>query len=175
MALPQFSTSWKSSTQPRKQHKYIHNAPLHRKQKTLHVHLSPELRKKYHFRNVQVKKGDKVKLLRGQFAKKEGKVETVDLKWGKLFVTGVEQIKKDGTKRPYPLHPSNLMILELDLADRYRKAKLESKTNSLESKTNLPESKSNSPSSSLKSRLPEQEKQVKIKKTISATASATTP
>ena len=168
MALPSFSTSWKSSTQPRKQHKYIHHAPLHTKQKSVHVHLSPELRKKYHFRNVQVRKGDKVKLLRGQFAKKEGKVDIVDLKWGKLFVTGIEQIKKDGTKRPYPLHPHNLMILELDLGDKYRKAKLESKSSPILKSSSSPISTANPVKSNpIKSNVPESGKP--IRKTTATT------
>ncbi len=122
-----FSTAWKSSTQPRKQRKYLYEAPLHIKQKQFHTHLSPELRKKYGHRNVQIKKGDKVKVLRGNFAKKEGRVEQVFLKLGKVFVNGVEIIRKNGTKVYFPLHPSNLLIIELELNDKKRKAHLENK------------------------------------------------
>lgn len=125
-----FSTTWKGSIQPSKQRKYRNNAPLHLKQKMLHVHLSPLLRKKYGFRNIQLRKGDKVKILRGQFRKKEGKVEKINLKREKVFVTGIEVIKKEGAKIPFPLSPSNLMIIELDLNDRKRKQKLESKKKS---------------------------------------------
>ena len=131
MVKNSFSKTWKKSTQPRKQRKYRYNAPLHIKQKTVHVHLSPDLRKKYGFRNVQIKKGDKIKVLRGKFAKKEGKVERVSLKQEKVYVTGIEVIKKEGTKLPVPLTPSNLMIIDLDLSDKKRKAKLESKTKSV--------------------------------------------
>lgn len=123
-----FSTAWKASTQPRKQRKYAYGAPLHLKQKDLHVHLTPELRQKYGIRNVRVRKGDKVKIIRGQFAKKEGKVERVELKRARLFMSGAEMIKKDGSKVQYPLHPSNLLIVELDLNDKKRKAKLEGKS-----------------------------------------------
>ncbi len=127
MVNNKFTTSWKSSVQPRKQRKYTYNLPLHLKQKQMHVHLSADLRKKYGYRNILVRKGDKVKILKGQFAKKEGKIETVNLNRGKVFVIGIEIIKKDGTKLPYPLLPSNLMITELDLSDRKRKDKLELK------------------------------------------------
>ncbi|SRR3989344_3894149 len=120
MAAKDFSTSWKRSSQPRRQRKYRHNAPLHVKQKMVHVHLSPELRGKYGRRNVQVRKGDKVKVLRGKFSKKEGKVERVHVKGGKVFVTGIEMIKKDGTKLPVALDPSNVMITSLDLSDKRR-------------------------------------------------------
>jgi len=125
-----FSKTWRKSTQARKQHKYKHNAPLHIRQKMVHVHLSLDLRKSYSFRNIQVKKGDKVKVLCGHFKKKEGAVEKVDLKGEKIFISGVEYIKKDGTKIPLGLHPSNLMIISLNQDDKKRKAKLESKKQS---------------------------------------------
>ena len=69
-----FSTSWKSSKQPRKQRKYLANAPLHLKRKLLSVNLSKALREKVGKRNVVVKKGDKVKAMRGKFKNKQGKV-----------------------------------------------------------------------------------------------------
>lgn len=136
MVNKKFSTSWKKSVQPGKQRKFRHNAPLHVKQKLVHVHLSAELRQKYGTRNVQVKVGDKVKILRGQFAKKEGKVERVLLKRERVFITGIENIKKDGTKLPTQLHPSNLMIIDLNLEDKKRKQKLESH---LKEKSSKPE------------------------------------
>lgn len=127
MVKASFVKSWKRSCQPRKQRKYKHNAPLHLKQKMLHVHLSPELRRKYGKRNLQVKKGDKIKVMRGQFKKKEGKVEKVNLRREQVFVTGIESIKKEGTKISVPLSPSNLMMIELNLEDHKRKKKIETK------------------------------------------------
>tara|TARA_Y100000031_G_C8022756_1_gene293346 strand:- start:16 stop:471 length:456 start_codon:yes stop_codon:yes gene_type:complete len=124
MVKASFSTGWKRSTQVRKQRKYRYNAPLHLRQKMLHVHLSADLRKKYAKRNVQVRTGDKVRVLRGQYSKKEGKVERVLLKKEKVYVTGIELIKKEGTKIPVGLNPSNLMIIDLNLADKKRKSKL---------------------------------------------------
>jgi large subunit ribosomal protein L24 len=141
MVNNKFATSWKSSVQPRKQRKYTYNLPLHLKQKQMHVHLSADLRKKYGYRNILVRKGDKVKILKGQFAKKEGKVDTVTLNKGKVYVVGVEIIKKDGTKLPCPLLPSNLMITELDLSDRKRKDKLELKSKGAEKKVDAKEVK----------------------------------
>ena len=120
-----FSKHWNSSTQVRKQRKYRFNAPLHLKRKFLHVHLAPALRTKYGLRNIGVRKGDKVKVLRGQFKKKEGKVERVDTKREKVYVTGIEVIKKDGSKVMLKITPSNLMIMELELGDKKRKEKLE--------------------------------------------------
>ena len=122
-----FSTSWKRSKQARKQRKYRYNAPLHIKQKLVHTHLSVELRKKYNTRNVGLKKGDKVKVIRGQFRKHTGSVERIDLKKTKVYLSGIEITKKDGSKTTYPIHPSNLIITELNLDDKMRQKAIERK------------------------------------------------
>jgi large subunit ribosomal protein L24 len=115
-----YSNSWISSKQPRKQRKYRCKAPLHVKQKFLGAHLSKELRQKHGMRSLAVVTGDKVQVMRGQFRKKEGKVERIDLKEIKVYVTGIDSIKKDGSKALYPLNPSNVMILDLNLDDKKR-------------------------------------------------------
>ncbi len=121
MTQKKFSTHWKSSVQPRKQRKYRHNAPLHVRQKLVHVHLSSELRKKHGTRAAQARKGDKVKVLRGKFRRQEGKVERVNLKRERVFIGGLEYTKKDGAKVPAGFHPSNLLITVLDMSDKRRK------------------------------------------------------
>lgn len=120
-----FSKSWKSSKQPRKQRKYVHNIPLHLKKKLLSATLSKELRKKYQKRNVTIKPGDKVKVLRGGFKGKFGEVTLVDRPNLKIHITGIENIKKDGSKAPYPINSSNVMITELKLDDKNRVKSLE--------------------------------------------------
>jgi len=122
-----WSMKWKSSVQPRKQRKFIHNAPLHIVRKMFSVLLSKELRTKHVKRNIIVRKGDKVKILRGQFKGKVTTVETVSYARRKIFLTDVAVVKKDGNKVPYSIHPSNLMILEMDLADKKRKKSVERK------------------------------------------------
>jgi len=122
-----FSVSWKSSKKTRKQRKYRSSAPLHLKGKFLNATLSKDLRKKYGKRSIRVRKGDKVKIMRGQFKKKEGIVERVDTKKEKVYITKMEIEKKDGSKVLKPIVPSNLMILELNLDDKKRRAKLERK------------------------------------------------
>jgi len=123
----EFSKAWASSKKPNKQRKFRFNAPLHIKQKFVHVHLSKELRKKYGKRNVGLKKGDRVSVSRGQFKKKSGKVERIDLKKSAVYITGIELIKKDGSKVLLHLEPSNLMITELNLEDKKRSKLIESK------------------------------------------------
>ncbi len=123
----QFSKSWKRSKQPRKQRKYIANAPLHIRHKLLSAHLSKELQKKHNRRNFPVRKGDKVKIITGQFKKKTGAITKVDLKKLKVHIDNAFVTKRDGTKAFYPIRPSNLLITELKLDDKERKKSLEKK------------------------------------------------
>ena len=125
--MKNFSNAWKSSKKPRKQRKFRLNAPLHIKQKFVRAHISKDLRKKYGKRSISLRKGDKVKIMRGQFEKHEGKVEKVDLKKTRIFVNGVELTKKDGTKKLLALHPSNIMVTELNLDDKLRQKFFEGK------------------------------------------------
>ena len=122
-----FAISWKRSVQPRKQRKYRHNAPLHIRQKLVSAHLSKELRKKYSRRSINIRKGDNVKVMRGQFRNKQGKVEEVDLKKILVYISGIEVSKKDGTKARKPVHPSNLLVTELNIDDKMRSKVLERK------------------------------------------------
>ncbi len=124
----EFSTSWKSSSKPRKQRKYALKAPLHLKRKLVSSHLAESLRSKYKIRSLPLRKGDTVKIMRGQFKKKTGKVARVDLKQTRIYIEGIEMIKKDGSKIPYPIHPSNLLIENLVLEDKQRKELVERKT-----------------------------------------------
>ena len=112
-----FSAKWKASVQPRKQRKYLANAPLHAKQGMMKSNLSKELRKKHCTRSVRARKGDTVKILRGIHKGKTGKIEKVDRKNCKLFIEGIKFEKKDGTKTKFGIHYSNVQIIDLDLSD----------------------------------------------------------
>ena len=86
--------------------------------------MSKELRKKYGKRSIGLRKGDKVRVIQGEFKKHEGKVENINLKKTRVFVSGVETTKKDGAKKLIALHPSNLMVTELILEDKLRQKQL---------------------------------------------------
>jgi large subunit ribosomal protein L24 len=130
-----FSKYWIGSKQPRKQRKYVYNAPLHLKSKFLSANLSKELRKKYLVRSMPLRKDDEVIVMRGKFAKKKGKVLKVYLKKTKITVEGVNKKKSEGSIVNIPLHPSNVKIVSLKLEDkrRLKKQKVEEK--------NVPEKK----------------------------------
>lgn len=121
MAEKDYSSSWKSSRRPRKQRKLLYNAPLHLRQKLVHAHLSEPLRNKLGSRSLGIRKGDTVKIMRGQHKKRTGKVESVSLKRLKIYITGIEATKRDGTKALVAFTPSNLMITDLGSEDKSRK------------------------------------------------------
>jgi large subunit ribosomal protein L24 len=108
------------STQPRKQRKFIYKAPLHIRHNLMSVSLSEELREQYHRRSLPVKTGDTIKVMRGDFKDHEGKIEKVDLKNYRVMIEGMSVQKPDGNKVYHPVHPSNLMIIELDMEDDER-------------------------------------------------------
>jgi large subunit ribosomal protein L24 len=123
-----FSSKWKASRKPRKQRKYSANAPKHTKNKMLASHLSKEAKAKVGKRSATVKKGDKVKIMRGQFKGKSGKIDRVDAKKSKVYITGMEFVKKDGSKALYPIHASNLIIEEIGLEDKKRSKRIGGKS-----------------------------------------------
>ena len=120
-----WSKKWVASSQKRKQRKYIYNAPHHIRQKFLSVHLSSGLRKIYpNLRNLKVRKGDTVKICAGQFKGKLGKVERVSLIKSKVFVSGAVIKRADASEVLYPIHPSNLELVSLNLKDKLREKRL---------------------------------------------------
>ena len=65
--------------------------------------------------------------MRGQFRDTEGKILHIDYKKIRIFVDSATSTKADGKEVQIPLHPSNLLLVKLELDDD-RKALLESKT-----------------------------------------------
>jgi large subunit ribosomal protein L24 len=118
----QFRTA---SSQPRKQRKAMYDAPHHIARKAMASHLSEELLLKYNRRSLTVVKGDEVKVLRGDFAGKSGKVIGIDASVRRVTVDGVINKKADGTEVARSIHPSNLLIVRLNLEDNRRRSSLE--------------------------------------------------
>ena len=115
-----YSTAWKKSKNPSKQRKHQMNAPLHQKRKFMASHLSKDLQKTQKLRATVVRIGDKVKILRGGFKGKSAKIERIDVAKGKIYLTGIDQEKREGGRALYPIHPSNVVIEELNTSDKQR-------------------------------------------------------
>jgi len=117
----EFNKSWNSSVQPRKQVKFRANAPNHIKRKFMGSPLDKALKEKYGRRTIEVRKGDEVKIMRGQFKGKQGKVGEVDVKNTRLQVEGVQRAKKMGGEKLITwFHPSKVKIIILNVEDKRR-------------------------------------------------------
>jgi len=121
MIMKEFSIKWSSSKQPRKQRKYRYNAPMHVRRKLISAHLERTLRREYGKRSLPVRKGDEVKILRGGFAGKVGKVTRVDLKKLKVYVDAAKLKKVSGQEVEAAIEPSNIIITKINIDDRKRK------------------------------------------------------
>ena len=112
---------------PRKQRKRLYNAPAHLRHKLMAAPLAPELIKSKGVKTLPVKKGDTVRVVRGDHLGFEGKVNRVDLKKYRIFLEGLTREKVDGTNIFVSVHPSKVMIKNLKLDDKWRKAIVERK------------------------------------------------
>jgi len=105
---------------PSKQRKRLYESPAHKIRKLLSAPLSTELRSSHGRRSYPVRKGDTVKILRGDFAGIEGKVTDVDTRKRRLFVEGVSREKVAGTSTNVSVHSSKVRITKLNLDDKWR-------------------------------------------------------
>ncbi len=111
---------------PRKQRRWLYNAPLHARKRLLRCKLDEFLAEEYGLDALTVRKGDLVKVMRGQFRDTEGKVTRVDYRAARVYIDSATTTRADGKEVPIPIHPSNLMIVKLELDDD-RKRLIESK------------------------------------------------
>ena len=116
-----------ASAKPRKQRKALYTMPHHQRHKLLTAPLSRELREKLGIRNLPVRTGDRVRVMRGDYKGIEGKVIRVDRERGRVYIDTVTRKKVDGTTVHVPIHASKVMIVELDLSDKWRKKIIERK------------------------------------------------
>jgi len=119
-----WSPAWKASSKPRKQRKYRANLPLHQRKKLMQSPLAKELKKRYGKNAVTVRSGDTVKVMRGSSRGKALKVDRVDYTQERVYLAGIMATRKDGTQKPRGIHPSNVLITELNLGDKRREESL---------------------------------------------------
>ncbi len=115
------------SHKPSKQRKYLYNAPIHHRGKIMSAPLSEELKSKYGINSIPIRRGDRVRVMRGDYRGTEGEVISVDRKRYRIAVKGIVRRKADGTEVPVPIHPSKVVITKLYLKDEARKRLLERK------------------------------------------------
>lgn len=116
-----------SSSQRRKQRKFAYTRPMHERKACVHVHLSKELKKKLNTRKraIAVREGDKVKVIKGDYASKEARVAKVDLSDGRIYLEGIVARTARGTEKLKSIAPASVILLDGNFTDKARKAIIE--------------------------------------------------
>eukprot|EP01089_Gocevia_fonbrunei_P000008 TRINITY_DN0_c30_g1_i7.p1 TRINITY_DN0_c30_g1~~TRINITY_DN0_c30_g1_i7.p1 ORF type:complete len:149 (+),score=35.52 TRINITY_DN0_c30_g1_i7:63-509(+) len=117
---------WKRSVSSSrsKSRKAYFTAPSHIRRKFMTAPLSKELKEKYHARNLPVRKGDTVDIVRGSYKGREGKITSVYRKKYVIYVEKVTREKANGQTVHIGIHPSKVVLKNLSL-DKDRKKILE--------------------------------------------------
>ena len=84
------------------------------------AHLSKDLIRQWKKRSLPVRKGDEVKVMKGDFKGTIGKVTEVNLKRLKVYIENVKRRKVSGEEIHVPIKPSNLMITNPVTDDKRR-------------------------------------------------------
>jgi len=129
----------KPVTKPTKQRKMLFQAPNHIRYKHFAAPLSPELKASRQVRSLPVRSGDTVRIMRGDHKGFEGKVTRVDRRKYRIYIEGLTREKVDGTTIFVPVHPSKVMIANLNLEDKWRKQVLERKSKTRKAMEEVPE------------------------------------
>jgi large subunit ribosomal protein L24 len=98
----------------------------------LSAHLATELSSRYQSRRVPLRTGDRVRVMRGEFAGLEGKIERLDYSTGRIFVEGMTREKAAGVSSKFPVHSSKVLIMELNLSDKWRSGLLTDRARTVE-------------------------------------------
>src|SRR5512133_2298271 len=112
---------------PGKQRKMLFNAPAHLRHKQMGATLSSELTASNGAKTLPVRRGDTVRILRGDNKGFEGKVSRVDMKAYRIYMEGLTREKVDGTNIFIAIHPSKVEIRNLTLDDKLRKSVVDRK------------------------------------------------
>jgi large subunit ribosomal protein L24 len=99
----------------------------HERTKHLSANLSTELKDSNNTRSLPVRKGDRIRVLRGDYKGIEGRIQRVDRKNYRIYVDGINREKADGTSILVPIHPSKVQIIKLNLDDKLREEILKRK------------------------------------------------
>jgi len=113
------------SAQPRKVRAAIYSGSVRVRNKSLSSTLSKDLKEKHSYDHVTLRKGDTVKIMRGDFKGIEGKVSKTFSKSGRITVEGVTREKLKGGTVPVKVNASKVMVTSLNLDDKLRRKALE--------------------------------------------------
>ncbi len=108
------------SKKPSKTRKEMYNMPMHKASKQVASHLNEKLAKEFKKRSIPVRKGDTVKIIRGDNKGKEGKITAVNRHSRKIFVEKVVTKRSNGEEKQIAIDASKVIIKDVDRTDRKR-------------------------------------------------------
>ena len=114
------------ASQARKVRKHYFNATKEEKHVALSAPLSKELQTTHGIKRLPVRRDDEVKVVRGQYKQREGRVVAVKLRSMRINVESVTKQKINNENVYIPIHPSNVVITKLKM-DKHRKELIEKK------------------------------------------------
>ena len=108
----------------RAQRKKQLSAPSSIKRRLMSCHLAKSLREEHKLRALPIKRGDEVKILKGKFKGKSGKVVQVYRRRNVIYVDKIQREKQNGQTVFFPIRPSYCVIEKL-LNNKDRKKTIE--------------------------------------------------
>ena len=143
-----------TSSLPRRQRKAHYTASNTQRRKQMAAQVDPRLRERMaakgraYPRSLPIRKGDRVRVVRGQpyigknppvkmrdeYRDRPHRVTGINSRKRKIFVEGKTYEKADGSKVPFPIDPSNVVIVNPDWSDP-RRRQIISRINKLEAMT----------------------------------------
>ena len=108
------------SIKPGKQRKSQMHMAKHLAKKKVVSKIEKTLAQQIGKKRLPVRKGDTVRIMRGEYKKREGKISRVMPEKGKVFIGEINIKKANGTEKPVPFDASNLMITALEGKDKRR-------------------------------------------------------
>ncbi|EJD02408.1 ribosomal protein L24 [Fomitiporia mediterranea MF3/22] len=114
------------SASRRKSRKAHFSAPSSVRRKIMSSALAKDLRAKYNTRSIPIRKDDEVRIVRGKYKGREGKVTQVYRKKWVIHIDRVQRDKSNGASAPIGIHPSKVVVINIKL-DKDRRAILDRK------------------------------------------------
>ncbi|MCI4350631.1 MAG: 50S ribosomal protein L24 [Thermoplasmata archaeon] len=106
---------------PRKQRLARFTAHTTLRRRLMSVPLSRDLRARYGRRQMPVRKGDTVRVLRGSYIGREERVARVDRRSYSVTLDNITVKTGEAKLKPLPLRTNSLLLVRLNLADPWRR------------------------------------------------------
>lgn len=111
-------------TKPSTQRKRLFQSSPHVYSRYFSAALSPDLKREHNTNAYPLRRGDTVRVTRGDHKGFEGKITKVNRRKRRIFIEGVTREKVDGSAIQIPVHPSKVIITNLNLDDKLRREML---------------------------------------------------